>query len=67
MGVLIAMLQLASMVPVPNVIEEIWPSPVARRLKMNRSEPGGRSDWSGCGTMDGLNSAADSGEYSCVK
>ena len=25
------------------------------------------SDWSGCGTMEGLNSAADSNEYSQTK
>ena len=41
--------------------------PVARRLRMKRSAPTGSPDWSGCGTMEGLNSAADSGEYSCVK
>ncbi len=34
---------------------------------MKRSEPGGRSDWSGCGTIEGLNSAAASSEYSWVK
>ena len=54
-------------VPVRKVMEEMCPSPVARRLKMKRSAPLGNPVWSGCGTMDGLNSAADSGEYSCVK
>jgi len=39
-------------------------SPVARKLRIKRRAPGGRSDWSGCGTMDGLNRAADSKEYS---
>src|ERR1035437_5937131 len=41
--------------PVRKVIEEMWPSPVARRLRMNRNPPAGRSDWSGCGTIEGLN------------
>ena len=34
---------------------------------MKRSEPGTRSDWSGWGTIDGLNSAAASKEYSWEK
>ncbi len=38
------MLPLASRIPVRKVIEEMWPSPVARRLRMNRSDPGGKSD-----------------------
>ena len=54
-------------VPVRKVIEEMCPSPVARKLKMKRNAPRGKSDWSGCGTMEGLNKAADSGEYSWVK
>ena len=48
-------------------MEDTWPSAVARKLRMKRNEPGGTSDWSGCGTMDGLNNAAASSEYSCVK
>src|SRR5271167_1501113 len=52
------------MIPVRKVMEEICPSPVARKLRIKRRAPEGRSDWSGCGTMDGLNSAADSKEYS---
>ena len=31
------------MIPVRNVMEEMCPSPVARKLRMNRSAPGGRS------------------------
>ena len=50
-----------------NVIEEMCPSPVARRLRMKRNEPRGRSDWSGCGTMEGLNNAEASSEYSWLK
>ena len=57
----------ASMTPERKVIDEMCPSPVARRLRMNRREPSGRPDWSGCQTIDGLNSAADSSAYSCVK
>ena len=53
--------------PMRKVMEEMCPSPVARRLRMKRNPPFGTPDWSGCGTMDGLNSAADSGEYSCKK
>src|SRR5579872_4739928 len=53
--------------PVRKVIEEICPSPVARKLRIKRRAPGGRSDWSGCGTMEGLKSAADSKEYSQTK
>src|ERR1017187_6505612 len=52
------------MIPVRKVMEEMCPSPVARKLRINRRVPGGRSVWSGCGTMDGLNRAADSKEYS---
>src|ERR1017187_868525 len=48
------------MIPVRKVMEEICPSPVARKLRIKRRAPEGRSDWSGCGTMEGLNSAADS-------
>src|ERR1700722_795206 len=55
------------MIPVRKVMEEICPSPVARKLRTKRRAPKGRSDWSGCGTMEGLNSAADSKEYSQTK
>ena len=41
-------------------MEEMWPSPVARRLMMKRRQPSGTPDWSGWGTIDGLNKAADS-------
>ena len=34
----------ASITPVRNVIDEMCPSPVARRLRMNRFEPAGRPD-----------------------
>ena len=57
----------ASIIPERNVMDEMWPSPVARRLMMTRSEPSGTSLWSGWGTMLGLNSAAHSKEYSLVK
>ena len=57
----------ASIVPLRNVIDEIWPSPVARRLSKNRRTPGSNPDWSGCQTIDGLNNAADSRAYSWVK
>ena len=56
-----------STVPLRKVIEEICPSPVARRLSRNRREPGSSPDWSGCHTIEGLKSAADSSEYSWVK
>ena len=45
-------------------MEEICPSPVARRLITNRSPPLETPLWSGCGTIEGLNKAADSSEYS---
>ena len=61
------MLPSTSSVPVRKVIEEMWPSPVARKLRTNRKEPGARSAWSGWGTMEGLNSAAASSEYSWLK
>ena len=53
-----------AMTPVRNSMEEMWPSPVARRLMMKRRAPSGDAVWSGCGTMEGLNSAADSSAYS---
>ena len=56
-----------STVPERNVIEEMWPSPVARKLSTNRREPSGMPLWSGCQTIDGLKRAADSSEYSVVK
>ena len=66
-GLSTLMLYSASTVPERNVIEEMCPSPVARKLSTNRREPGGKPVWSGCQTIDGLNSAADSNEYSLVK
>ena len=57
----------ASITPERKVIEEICPSPVARRLRMNRRDPSGRPDWSGCQIIDGLNRAADSRAYSWLK
>jgi ABC-2 type transport system permease protein len=36
-----------STTPLRNVIDETWPSPVARKLTMNRLEPAGNFDWSG--------------------
>ena len=56
-----------SIAPERKVIDEMCPSPVARRLRMNRRDPSGRPDWSGCQTIDGLNRAADSSAYSWVK
>ena len=53
--------------PVRNSIEEMWPSPTARRLRTNRVSPGPRPDWSGWATIDGLQRAAASTEYSAVK
>ena len=40
--------------PVRNSIEEMCPSPVARRLRMKRSSPSARPDWSGCGDDRGI-------------
>ncbi len=37
----------SSMVPVRKVIDDTWPSPTARRLRMKRIQPTGSSDWSG--------------------
>jgi len=34
---------------------------------MKRRLPAGVPDWSGCGTMLGLNNAEASNEYSCMK
>ena len=48
-------------------IDEMWPSPIWRRLIATRSSPGSRSAWSGCGTIDGLHSAAASTENSWLK
>ena len=61
------MLLSASNIPLRKAIEETWPSAVARKLRMKRNEPGATPDWSGCGTIEGLNRAAASSEYSCVK
>ena len=48
-------------------MDEMCPSPVARRLITKRNAPSGRLLWSGCGTTDGLNRAAHSSAYSLVK
>ena len=48
-------------------IEEMCPSPICRRLIAARSSPGSRPVWSGCGTIDGLHSAAASTENSWLK
>ena len=53
----------ALIVPVLNSMLDRWPSPTARRLMTNRSSPGPQPVWSGCGTIDGLNSAAASSAY----
>ena len=52
------------MMPERNSIDEMCPSPVARRLITKRKAPGGTSLWSGWGTIEGLKSAADSKAYS---
>src|ERR1700675_3189239 len=57
----------AEMVPTRNVSDDTCPSPVARRLRMKRKPPFGASDWSGCGTMLGLNKAEASNKYSLRK
>ena len=54
-------------VPLRNCRLLMCPSPVARRLRMNRLRPRSSPDWSGCQTIDGLNSAAASRLYSLVK
>jgi hypothetical protein len=56
-----------SITPDLNPMDEMCPSPVARRLMMIRHSPGDSPLWSGCGTIEGLNSAAASTEYSLVK
>ena len=43
------------------------PFPRGAQAEDETQSAGGRSDWSGCGTMEGLNSAADSKEYSQTK
>ena len=48
-------------------MDEMCPSPVARRLKMKRRSPLASRVWSGCATIDGLNRAADSRAYSPEK
>jgi len=62
-----ATLPSAPIVPDRNVIDEICPSPTARRLRMNRQPLAGALDWSGWRTMLGLNRADASNEYSCRK
>src|SRR5688572_32500200 len=53
--------------PRRKTIDERCPSPVARRLIRNRTEPGGTLDWTMAGIIDGLNRAAESMAYSMVK
>ena len=55
------------MMPVRNITHDTCPSPVARKLRMNRTAPSGRFHWFRCVTIDGLNSAAEAMEYSIVK
>jgi hypothetical protein len=50
-----------------NSIEEIWPSPMARRVRMKPRSLAPRPVWFGCGTIEGLNNATDSTAYSPVK
>ena len=57
----------SSITPLRKTIEEMCPSPVARRLMANLTDPGGKPVWSTDGTMEGLKSAADSIAYSMVK
>src|SRR5260221_4869788 len=57
----------AAMVPARNVSDDTCPSPTARRLRIKRRPPFGASDWSGCGTMLGLDQADASNEYSLRK
>ena len=49
------------------MIEETCPSPVARRLITNRTEPGGTPSCRNAGTIEGLKSATDSRAYSMLK
>ena len=66
-GAASAIVPVASIVPVRKPTLDTCPSPVARRLRMNRRVPGGRPACSGCQTIDGLKRAALSRAYSCVK
>jgi len=63
----IVILPSAESVPARNSIEEMCPSPVARRLMMKRCSPSSKSLWSGWGTIEGLKRAADSSAYSPEK
>ena len=47
-----------SMTPVRSSTLEMCPSPTARTVMRKRVDPAGSPPWSGCGTIDGLNSAA---------
>src|SRR5438034_1896279 len=47
-----------------NSIDERCPAPVARRIKIKRRSPGPRPVWSGRGTIEGPDKAADSSAYS---
>ena len=55
------------MIPTRKMIDETCPSPVARRLITNRTEPGGTPSCRNAGTIEGLKSATDSRAYSIVK
>ena len=47
------------MMPRRKMIDEMCPSPTARRLITKRTAPSGSPLWTRAGTIDGLNSAAD--------
>ncbi len=66
-GVSIAISPVFDITPVLNSTEEICPSPVALKLRIKRTSPLSRLSWLGCLTIEGLNKAADSTEYSFVK
>lgn len=63
MSQLNVMLLLESNIPLRKAMEETCAQAVARKLRMQRSEPGGTSDWSGCGSIEGFNNAAALCEY----
>ncbi len=54
-------------VPVLNSMLDRWPSPDRPQAHDEPEFPGPQPAWSGCGTIDGLNSAAASSAYSWVK
>ena len=57
----------SSSVPLRNAIDEICPSPHARKLRIKRVAHLATPRWSGCRTIEGLKRATDSSEYSLVK